>query len=135
MVYIFLMFTKTILRPASHEYMCDCTPGYSEEQYFSGEYCQYASTVFCSPFDDPNGRQFCTNGGECPNEVHQPCSCPDGFSGPRCAFQSGVDGRDYAECQLDCMNGGTCQKGFKNLDETLGKFSEDVGGHVQPYKC
>lgn len=105
------------------EYMCDCTPGYTNEHYYSGEYCQYESTVFCSPYDDPNGRQFCTNGGECPVEDHRPCNCPDGFSGPRCAFQNGVDGIDYAECQLDCRNGGTCQKGVKDLEQVYGKFS------------
>ena len=96
------------------EHMCDCTNAYTEDTHYAGEFCQYASTQFCSESDDLNGRQFCTNGGKCPKESHLPCICPEGFSGPRCAFQIGVDGKDYAQCDLPCQNGGTCQKGMKN---------------------
>jgi len=107
--------------------MCDCLPGYTEKEVFSGEFCQYVSTSFCSPADDPNGRQFCTNGGICPPQGgHGPCDCPKGFSGPRCSFQEGVDGSDYAECDLPCMNGGTCQKGMKDLDQVYARFSDDI---------
>ena len=110
------------------EHMCDCTPGYTNEHYYSGEFCQYESTAFCSPVDDPNGRQFCVNNGQCSEEDHHPCICPDGFSGPRCAFQDGVDGKDYAECQLECHHGGTCQKGLKDIAQSYGKFYKDVLG-------
>ncbi len=99
------------------EYMCDCTNAYTEDTYYAGEFCQYESTQFCSGRNDPNGRQFCVNGGECPEESHQPCICPEGFSGPRCAFQIGVDGQDYNQCDLQCQNGATCQKGMKNTEQ------------------
>ena len=68
------------------EHMCDCTNAYTEDTYYAGEFCQYASTQFCSDSNDPNGRQFCVNGGKCPTESHLPCECPEGFSGPRCAI-------------------------------------------------
>jgi hypothetical protein len=63
-----------------YEHVCDCTAAYTEEQYWSGEFCQYPSTVFCT---DPgvNGRQFCTNGGSCPANEHESCICPTGFTG------------------------------------------------------
>jgi len=108
------------------DYLCDCSSGYTEERYYSGKFCQYPSTVFCTGHDDPNGRQFCTNGGTCPEAPHEPCSCPPGFSGPRCAFAIDKDGSEYAECELDCQNGGTCQKGAKDLRQTFGKFANDV---------
>lgn len=106
--------------------MCDCTPGYTDTTHFSGEFCQYPSTTFCSEPDDPNGRQFCTNGGTCPDSPYKPCTCPSGFSGPRCAFKNGEDGLDYAECDLPCMNGGTCQKGFKDLDQVYEMFPDEI---------
>jgi hypothetical protein len=99
------------------EHMCDCTNAYTEDTYYAGEFCQYASTKFCSEPDDPNERQFCVNGGECPEERHLPCICPEGFSGQRCAFQIATDGRDYAHCDLPCQNGGTCQKGTKETEQ------------------
>jgi len=110
------------------EHMCDCTNAYTEDTHYAGEFCQYESTQFCSGPDDPNGRQFCVNGGQCAGDSHLPCICPVGFSGPRCAFQIGKDGGDYAECDLPCQNGGTCQKGSKDTEEKefLGKFVDDT---------
>lgn len=63
-----------------YEHVCDCTAAYSDDQYWSGEFCQYPSTIFCT---DPgeSGRQFCTNGGVCPSNDHEPCICPTGFIG------------------------------------------------------
>jgi len=60
--------------------------------------------------------------------------------GPRCAFAIGIDGGDYAECSLACQNGGTCQKGVKNLRDTYGDLAEDVAhmlgeGHVDYEHC
>ncbi|KAL3939774.1 MAG: hypothetical protein SGARI_001246 [Bacillariaceae sp.] len=101
------------LSSGASEHICDCTPSYTSETLYSGEFCQYPSTEFCTGPNDPNGRQFCVNNGKCPTESHHPCICPEGFSGPRCAFQMGIDGMDYRECDLDCRNGGTCHKGMK----------------------
>ena len=99
------------------EHICDCTSAYTEDTYYAGEFCQYASTQFCSEPNDPNGRQFCVNGGQCPEESHLACICPEGFSGPRCAFQISVDERDYNQCDLQCQNGGTCQKGTNQTEK------------------
>ena len=104
------------------EHVCDCKNAYTKETFYAGEFCQYESTQFCSEPDDPNGRQFCVNGGQCPEESHLPCICPEGFLGPRCAFQVGVDGNDYAQCGLSCQNGGTCQKGAKQEDSDFTNF-------------
>lgn len=99
------------------EHICDCTNAYTKDTYYAGEFCQYASTKFCSGPDDPNGRQFCVNGGQCSEESHKPCICPEGFSGPRCAFQIGIDGQDSSKCDLSCQNGGTCQKGRNSAQQ------------------
>jgi len=116
------------------EHICDCTNGYTEETYYAGEFCQYKSTQFCSGPNDPNGRQFCVNGGQCPGESHLPCICPEGFSGPRCAFQIGIDGRDFAQCELSCQNGGNCQKGAKETkqNEIMGKFVDVDFSEILP---
>lgn len=117
---------EIILGNGSTEHICDCTRAFTEENSYAGEFCQYPSTVFCTGHDDPNGRQFCTNGGECPQDRHLPCSCLPNFMGPRCAFEIGKDGGDYAECELACQNGGTCQKGIKDLQKAFGNFASDV---------
>jgi Notch 1 len=109
------------LEDGSKEYICDCTHAYTETTYYAGEFCQYPSTAFCTSGEDLFGRQFCVNGGKCPSERHLPCVCPLGFSGPRCAFQMGVDGMDYSECSLSCQNGGTCHKGPRQ-----GRFNADL---------
>lgn len=114
------------------EHICDCTNAYTEDTYYAGEFCQYESTQFCSESNDPHGRQFCVNGGKCPRESHLPCICPEGFSGPRCAFQTGVDGQDYTQCDRPCQNGGTCQKGFKDTKrkEVMRQFVDADFSHV-----
>jgi hypothetical protein len=100
------------LSDGSIEHMCDCARGYTDDVYYAGQYCQYPSTSFCSGKDDPNGRQFCTNGGICPDEPHRPCTCPKGFTGPRCASVSYEAANwHYAQCSMDCQNNGTCHKG------------------------
>lgn len=116
------------LADGSSEHVCDCTSAFTDETYYAGEFCQYPSTQFCSGGDDPNGRQFCVNNGKCPLKRHQACDCPEGFTGPRCAFQIGVDGSDYSECDLPCQNGGTCQKGLKDAfsGELFEKFDLDI---------
>ena len=117
---------EILLADGSTEHLCDCKKAYTEDRHFAGEFCQYPSTQFCTGRDDPNGRQFCTNGGLCPEDSHKPCDCPPGYMGPRCAYQIGKDGGDYAECKLECQNGGTCQKGVKDLQAAYGKFASDV---------
>ena len=116
------------------EHLCDCTAAYTATTYYSGEFCQYPSTTFCSGIDDPNGRQFCTNNGRCADgadATHEPCICPVGYAGPRCAFAIGKDGSDYAECKLSCKNGGTCQKGVKDLKTYYGKFANAISHLIE----
>jgi hypothetical protein len=115
-----------VLSDGSSEHMCDCAPGYTDTTYYSGQFCQYPSFVFCTGHDDPNGRQFCTNGGSCPTEEHQACNCPSGFRGPRCDHKISEAETLYAKCSLDCKHGGICQKGSKDLKKEFGKYAEDV---------
>lgn len=44
---------------------CDCTDAGDDEVSFAGRFCQSPSTVFCSKFEDYNGKHFCVNGGQC----------------------------------------------------------------------
>lgn len=126
------------LADGAEERICDCTHAYTETTHYAGEFCQYPSTTFCTGVDDPNGRQFCVNGGQCPSERHLPCMCPTGFSGPRCAFQLGVDGLSYRECELDCQNGGTCRKGMNEaFGGDLNHFlsAEEEQRHINYEHC
>ena len=56
----------------SIKYFCDCSSSRSVTldgpKVYGGEFCQYESTDFCSKESDPNGEQFCVNGGECKSE-------------------------------------------------------------------
>jgi hypothetical protein len=127
------------IEDGSLEHICDCTHAYTESTYYAGQFCQHPSTAFCTGINDLNGRQFCVNGGECPRERHLPCICPEGYLGPRCAFQVSVDGYDYSECSLLCENGGTCQKGLKESKyrENIGLFlsTEEQKQHVNYEHC
>ena len=43
--------------------------------------------MFCeAPVGHNKGGYFCVNGGTCPGakNPHMLCSCPDGFTGPKC---------------------------------------------------
>uniref|UniRef100_A0A7S1Y5A0 Protein kinase domain-containing protein n=1 Tax=Grammatophora oceanica TaxID=210454 RepID=A0A7S1Y5A0_9STRA len=64
---------------------CDCSSAHTETLSYAGRFCQYESTSTC--FDDPqNGKVFCVNGGTCPPESYQACSCSEDFFGPSCEF-------------------------------------------------
>ena len=115
------------LSDGSTEHMCNCAPGYTDEVHFAGQFCQYPSTSFCTGSDDPNGRQFCTNDGTCPNDSHKPCTCPKGYTGPRCASRTheAQDDSFYSQCNLDCQNNGTCHKGNKDLEREYRQYESD----------
>ena len=114
------------LSDGSSEHLCDCAPAYTDETYYSGQFCQYPSTVFCTGRDDPNGRRFCTNGGSCPTEEPHACDCPQGFGGPRCDHTMSEAEILHTKCSLDCKHGGLCQKGSKDMKTEFGKWAEDV---------
>jgi Notch-like protein len=109
------------------EDICDCTSAFTDTQAYAGEFCQYPSTDFCGDPAFGSNRNFCVNNGVCESSGYAPCQCPNGFKGPRCAFEVGKDGVEYSECKLKCENGATCQKGLKKAD--LGKyarFADDI---------
>ena len=49
---------------------------------------------------------YCVNNGKCPETADAGCDCPDGFSGSHCETNE-LDER----CTLNCLHGGTCQRG------------------------
>ena len=122
------------------DYVCDCTAAYSTGRYYAGKFCQYPSTTFCTGANDPNGRQFCTNEGTCPKEAYGACDCLPGFSGPRCALKTDEADDYYAQCSLDCKNGGKCQKGRKEIGNGFLKYAKDIAAlinktHVNMEHC
>ena len=44
---------------------CDCTDAGDDKVSYAGRFCQSPSTIFCSAFEDHNGKHFCVNGGQC----------------------------------------------------------------------
>jgi len=75
---------------------------------YAGNFCESASTVFCSAPDGYDLTEFwCTNGGKCPENHWEECKCSADFSGPRCEFLA----QHHEGCDLKCENGGTCFHG------------------------
>lgn len=120
------------------EDVCDCTSAYTNTTFYSGEFCEYPSTSICSLKDAFGSTvNFCVNNGTCGITTHSPCTCPTGFGGPRCASKIDEAGGwgDYAQCSIECKNGGHCQKGMKDAD--LGKyerFADDVSHLINETK-
>lgn len=56
------------------------------------------------------------------------CHCDDGYIGPICEFEA--KDIEYAQCNMQCQNGGICQKGAKDLS-FLKKFG--LHRHLAPY--
>jgi hypothetical protein len=115
-------------------HICDCTSAGKDEGNgllrYAGKYCQHIQETQCGIGTD---EMFCTNKGKCKitldedmRNPHSICVCPEGRAGTHCEF---LPNDDHAlDCQLDCQNGGTCAKGFKNYDEliTAGPFPSQL---------
>jgi len=103
---------------------CDCTDiditdSNGQSISHAGASCERFATTMCDASVDGfpdvlNTEFFCTNGGKCPTDLHLPCNCLRGFSGPRCEFE-GVSnqgdtnqGDTKRDCSLKCENGGNC---------------------------
>uniref|UniRef100_A0A7S2U8S7 Delta-like protein n=1 Tax=Attheya septentrionalis TaxID=420275 RepID=A0A7S2U8S7_9STRA len=93
--------------------ICDCSPAHTKKFSFSGKYCEYKSTTWCTKEETHNGKQFCTNNGTCRTEDHKGCDCPSGFTGSQCEYKSAV--ATPPKCNLDCENKGICRKGVKDF--------------------
>ncbi|EDV22809.1 uncharacterized protein TRIADDRAFT_58750 [Trichoplax adhaerens] len=73
---------------------------------FTGPICQHSIQDYCSLADRP-----CANGGVCTNNLkaqNYTCSCPYGFTGPRCEL---IDERCIGN---NCTNGATCTSSTVN---------------------
>jgi len=90
-------------------YICDCRNAIEKNISWVGKYCEYPSVEPC----DANGSHFCVNGGTCNGEKN-PCSCPQGFLGDRCEYHEGTVA---SRCSLNCLNGGRCQFGFRDITQ------------------
>lgn len=92
---------------------------------YTGKFCEYDSSTFClAPEGHDPAEYFCANGGECPNNYHEPCICQTGFGGSRCESPDSAELQD--ECDLPCENGGTCFFGQNPIkDETIKGLSTE----------
>ena len=68
------------------EYRCDCTTANYDGKSYSGRYCQFQATVFCTKDDTENGKLFCVNGGTCRENAIEGCDCPSDFYGDSCEY-------------------------------------------------
>lgn len=93
---------------------CDCTTINEPGKHFAGPFCQYEATTYCGDSED----YFCVNGGTCRKEGNGAfsCECPDEWSGPSCEFESQNRDHEHTKnCKLNCLNGGQCRKGAKDM--------------------
>jgi len=87
----------------------------------AGPSCERVASTMCDAMDGfPSEEYFCTNGSKCPKDLHLPCICLEGFSGPRCEFK----GVDKKVCSLACENNGHCF--FGETPETSPYDSFDI---------
>ena len=96
----------------NNQFYCDCQGAVGPEgTSYVGQYCEIAAITKC----DAKGEKFCVNGRTCKSNFQdtplEPCDCGDDYEGPHCEFTKGRVPR----CTLDCINGGQCRLGLKNL--------------------
>jgi hypothetical protein len=111
---------------------CDCSSAMDETMIFAGKSCEFKATSLCaSPTDGSVGNlHFCVNGGECPDDNNPmfPCKCDAAWQGFHCEYAVDADDLppkfndnieddedDVDGCGLQCMNGGVCAEGAKDL--------------------
>jgi len=121
------------------QFHCDCTSAHSDDKSYAGRFCQFEATSFCSKSEDQNGQLFCVNGGTCLDNDLEGCNCPEGFAGPSCEYKlppmnvpptvaptpppameptnppAPIPLSVPEECKLQCLNGGKCRTGAKDL--------------------
>mmetsp|Transcript_34803 Transcript_34803/g.41977 ORF Transcript_34803/g.41977 Transcript_34803/m.41977 type:complete len:243 (-) Transcript_34803:218-946(-) len=82
-------------------YRCDCggaqkaSGGRSYTATYAGPSCEHAATSYCEYGVTISAISFCTNGGECRDQIvegqkHPGCDCVDGYEGPHCEFDYGL---------------------------------------------
>jgi len=81
-----------------------CQLNNATKEYFPGDFVTQKGAFYMGMVIrsyDPCTSMRCENGGSCVSSPSPKCSCPQGFSGPRC--------ESYDPCQnMHCKNGGTC---------------------------
>jgi hypothetical protein len=133
---------------------CDCSEATTPTDSYAGYSCQYKSTSFCEEADPITGflgKLFCVNNGTCKENPRQGCDCPTGYTGTHCEFtvfanqgddednirpnlpptdEDNINTGSYPDalvstCHLQCLNGGTCAHGAKDLG-SLANVVQDV---------
>jgi len=82
------------------QFNCDCTTARTNNVHaFSGEFCQFPATKFCSD-TDPNF--FCVNNGTCKDDPTLGCECPRGYGGHKCEIK--LNGVSQSDAQSDAQS-------------------------------
>jgi len=124
---------------------CDCSTAFNDEAIFAGLSCEFKATSLCTtPQADSSmeGVYFCTNGGECRENHLEGCKCDAAWQGFHCEYateteqlpndDSDTTGDEGFGCHLNCMNGGICANGAKDLGLLHDKIA-DVSHLNQTY--
>lgn len=105
---------------------CDCDSTSTGVDIFAGVSCEHKATSFCTI---PTKARFCVNGGIC--QKNNVCDCELPWKGIHCELpvlpkdlpddyddsvnDVATNDNSLTECNLKCMNGGTCVQGAKDL--------------------
>lgn len=88
-------------------YTCECVG--TDDQVYAGLSCDHLATSFCNGSGTPDVRSFCTNNGECVNDMdetgfHFGCECPVGYKGDVRIFGNfGIQYKELSKCLLDTV--------------------------------
>lgn len=87
---------------------CDCRSASTADADYAGRFCQFRAVNYCTKTDGPNGKLFCTNGGQCQDEPHKGCICNDDFVGFSCEYvKNGFNSSTFLAGEMEA---GTTEK-------------------------
>lgn len=114
------------------QYFCDCSNAIdSRGRRYVGKYCELNAIEPC----DTQGLKFCVNNQTCSATAESSdidfCECGTDYEGPHCEFEKDK----VPDCDLKCMNGGSCALGIKNYALAVLGYNDFWANHEEAMHC